>query len=96
MPSEGASASGRPKEGEPLLPLPPCNGPKLHAFAHQNAPIEWLGRLDEDQPHTQGHVFKVRIESQIYALKVVSRSTYSRMTKGSVELTKNVLLVQIL
>lgn len=57
--------------------LPPCPGPKLHAFPHRNLPIEWLGRLDEDREElsessTEGYVFKVKIGSRLYALKVVS------------------------
>ncbi|KAH6847092.1 kinetochore Sim4 complex subunit FTA2-domain-containing protein [Chaetomium sp. MPI-CAGE-AT-0009] len=55
------------------LPLPPCDGPRLHAFEHQKAPIEWLERLDGDrtsQSGAEGSVFKVRIKSQLYALKV--------------------------
>ncbi|KAI0448950.1 kinetochore Sim4 complex subunit FTA2-domain-containing protein [Xylaria acuta] len=53
--------------------LPPCEGPKLRAFPYRNDPIEWLG-LAEDCPDTpnsnrQGFVFKVRIRSQVYALK---------------------------
>ncbi|KAI1274739.1 kinetochore Sim4 complex subunit FTA2-domain-containing protein [Xylaria sp. FL0933] len=54
--------------------LPPCDGPKLRAFQSRNDPIEWLGSL-EDRPIPpgsthQGYVFKVRIRSRIYALKV--------------------------
>ena len=57
--------------------LPPCPGPKLHAFPYQNSPIEWLERLNEELEGlpgggTDGYVFKVKIESQLYALKVVS------------------------
>ncbi|KAI1348658.1 kinetochore Sim4 complex subunit FTA2-domain-containing protein [Xylaria sp. FL0043] len=54
--------------------LPPCDGPKLRAFQYRNDPIEWLGSL-EDRPIPpgsirQGYVFKVKIQSRIYALKV--------------------------
>ncbi|KAI0481583.1 kinetochore Sim4 complex subunit FTA2-domain-containing protein [Xylaria cf. heliscus] len=54
--------------------LPPCDGPKLHAFPYRDDPIEWIG-LAEDCPDAsnsdrQGYVFKVRIRSQVYALKV--------------------------
>jgi hypothetical protein len=57
--------------------LPPCDGPKLHAFAGQNSPIEWLERLDKNREDvsgysSEGYVFKVKIDSQLYALKVVS------------------------
>ena len=47
--------------------LPPCKGPKLHAFQNRNAPIQWLERLDKDRTNesvTGGYVFKVRIKSQ--------------------------------
>jgi hypothetical protein len=54
---------------------------------HTPAPaIEWLERLDEDragQSKGEGCVFKVRIESQLYALKVVSRSMYNPITGGT-------------
>ena len=54
--------------------LPPCTGPKLQAFAHQNSPITWLERLDDpaDGGPTRGHVFRVKIKGQEFALKVVS------------------------
>jgi hypothetical protein len=64
-----------------LLPLPHCDGPKLHAFKQQDAPIEWLERLDGErasQSGAQACVFKVRIESQLYALKVVSRLLHTQ------------------
>lgn len=55
--------------------LPPCRGPKLRAFRHHNSPIEWLERLDtsleDSDSGRQGYVFKVRIKSELYALKVV-------------------------
>ncbi|KAI1126145.1 kinetochore Sim4 complex subunit FTA2-domain-containing protein [Nemania abortiva] len=55
-----------------LPPLPPCRGPKLHAFEHQNAPIEWVSRLDGDRDDDgiEGYVFEVKIKSKTYALKV--------------------------
>ncbi|KAK3291896.1 kinetochore Sim4 complex subunit FTA2-domain-containing protein [Chaetomium fimeti] len=65
------SRNGRARH--PLIPLPPCGGPKLHPFKHQKAPIEWLERLDADRANesgAEGCVFKVRIQSQLYALKV--------------------------
>lgn len=55
--------------------LPPCDGPKLGMFAHSRAPIEWLGLLPKSTPESesgsQGYVFKVKILSDVYALKVV-------------------------
>ncbi|KAI0809970.1 kinetochore Sim4 complex subunit FTA2-domain-containing protein [Xylaria sp. FL0064] len=53
--------------------LPPCPGPKLAAFRHQNAQIKWLERLDTDgegESTTQACVYKVEIESKVYALKI--------------------------
>ncbi|KFA55694.1 hypothetical protein S40293_05243 [Stachybotrys chartarum IBT 40293] len=53
--------------------LPPCPGPKLHIFRHHDEPIEWLERLDQyrdEEQHMQGYVFRVRIKSKEYALKV--------------------------
>ncbi|KAI0408666.1 kinetochore Sim4 complex subunit FTA2-domain-containing protein [Xylaria palmicola] len=54
--------------------LPPCDGPKLSAFRYRNDPIEWLGLAEDsaDPPNSsrQGYVFKVKIRSMVYALKV--------------------------
>ncbi|KAI1419481.1 kinetochore Sim4 complex subunit FTA2-domain-containing protein [Xylaria sp. FL1777] len=70
--------------------LPPCDGPKLRAFEHRDDPIEWLGLLEDrpDPPDSsrQGYVFKVKMRSRIYALKVFKffdPSTY-RWYLGSV------------
>ncbi|KAI3330874.1 kinetochore Sim4 complex subunit FTA2-domain-containing protein [Ustulina deusta] len=56
------------------LELPECEGPKLKAFPYRNSPItwiEWINQID-GKPLTggQGYVFKVEINSRIYALKV--------------------------
>lgn len=69
----------RPRPAAHPKELPPCRGPKLRAFRHHNSPIEWLERLDvgsgppleDSDSGRQGYVFKVRIESELYALKVV-------------------------
>ncbi|KAH8665243.1 kinetochore Sim4 complex subunit FTA2-domain-containing protein [Tricladium varicosporioides] len=53
--------------------LPPCPGPKLHAFQYRNSPIEWYERLDKDrtnQSGIEGCVFRAKIESRDYAVKV--------------------------
>lgn len=55
--------------------LPPCTGPKLHAFRYRNENIQWIVRLDDPrkpQGLDQGHVFEVVIQNQRYALKLVS------------------------
>ena len=54
------------------LELPPCDGPKLRSFENRHAPIEWLNELGHIELGEQGYVFKVKIKSRIYALKVVS------------------------
>lgn len=54
------------------LKLPPCAGPKLGAFDDGHTPIEWLERLDIDPPGSQACVYKVLIDSKVYALKIVS------------------------
>ncbi|KAI3338388.1 kinetochore Sim4 complex subunit FTA2-domain-containing protein [Ustulina deusta] len=53
--------------------LPPCPGPKLHAFQHQDAKIHWGRRVDDDRSNdgTEGFVFSVTINSKIYVLKVL-------------------------
>lgn len=60
-----------------LNELPPCDGPRLHVFKYRRAPIEWLELLEKSSPEShsasQGYVFKVKINSKIYALKVVCR-----------------------
>ncbi|KAJ0129827.1 hypothetical protein V3481_019045 [Fusarium oxysporum f. sp. vasinfectum] len=55
--------------------LPPCEGPKLKKFPYHNSTIQWLERLDEnreddDVTSSQGYVFKARIGSREYAVKV--------------------------
>ncbi|KAI1127817.1 kinetochore Sim4 complex subunit FTA2-domain-containing protein [Nemania abortiva] len=53
--------------------LPPCHGPKLHAFKDQDVPIKWKGTLGNPSDRgseCQSYVFKVEIQSQTYALKV--------------------------
>ena len=62
-----------------LAPIPDCEGPKLQAYAGRTDQIEWLERLDEyrddsssNSAGSEGYVFKVRIDSKLYALKVVS------------------------
>ncbi|KAI0973682.1 kinetochore Sim4 complex subunit FTA2-domain-containing protein [Xylaria arbuscula] len=63
-----------PRRGASQPPaLPPCPGPRLAAFQHQNAQIRWIKRLDIDrnsESTTQGCVYQVEIKSKIYALKV--------------------------
>ena len=63
--------------------LPSCPGPKLGAFVHKNAVIEWGRRLDVSRTEssgTQASVFEVRIESKAYALKVVSKHQLENST----------------
>ncbi|KAJ2992099.1 hypothetical protein NUW58_g423 [Xylaria curta] len=53
--------------------LPPCKGPKLHAFRDSKAPITFIELLERPGVATssvQGYVFKVSIKSRVYALKV--------------------------
>ncbi|KAI8396401.1 hypothetical protein FOFC_20949 [Fusarium oxysporum] len=55
--------------------LPPCEGPKLTQFQYYNSTIQWLERLDEnreddDVTSSKGYVFKARIGSREYAIKV--------------------------
>ena len=56
--------------------LPSCDGPKLDIFKHHQSSIEWLGRLDDvandDNDDKHAYVFKVKIEGEEYALKIVS------------------------
>ncbi|KAJ8115218.1 hypothetical protein ONZ43_g4717 [Nemania bipapillata] len=63
-----------PKRMTQLLALPPCPGPKLAAFEHHNSPIKWIERLDLGQDGgesaMQSCVYKVEIESKVYALKI--------------------------
>lgn len=59
-----------PKSAADLVPLPPCDGPKLKPFDFQGPQqIEFLKCIGGG-----GHsvVFKVSILGEVYALKVVS------------------------
>ncbi|TGJ78287.1 hypothetical protein E0Z10_g10477 [Xylaria hypoxylon] len=52
-------------------PLPPDGGPNLHEFKYPDASIEWIKRLDgEDREGSEAIVYRVKIASQDYALKV--------------------------
>ncbi|KAG8160868.1 hypothetical protein KVR01_009132 [Diaporthe batatas] len=64
--------SGR-SQATAIIPHSRCPGPKLRAFKHQDAEIEWGRRLDGDRAgvaETDGYVFEVKIRSRLYALKV--------------------------
>jgi len=70
--------SGGVKANRKLLAskeLPPCDGPKLGAFETKRPSIEWMELLERSSPESQsgseGYVFKVKINSKVYALKVV-------------------------
>ncbi|KAH6616142.1 kinetochore Sim4 complex subunit Fta2 [Chaetomium sp. MPI-SDFR-AT-0129] len=57
-----------PRSREDLVPLPQCDGPKLNPFNFKGDPtIEFIDYLGEG---LHAHVFKVRIDNQIYALKL--------------------------
>lgn len=77
--------------------LPPCKGPKLHAFRDSSSPITFLELLERAEPYEdsgfQAYVFKVSIKSRIYALKVVIYTINSSWAKTSLLST---VLVQIL
>lgn len=54
--------------------LPPGDGPSLREFKYAGAPIEWIERLDDDgREDNQAFVYRVKIASEEYALKVVSK-----------------------
>ncbi|TGJ77136.1 hypothetical protein E0Z10_g10746 [Xylaria hypoxylon] len=70
--------------------LPECDGPKLKAFPHKNSRITWIEWINQECAQYgsggQGYVFKVEINSRIYALKVFKffkPSTY-RNTLGPI------------
>ncbi|KAH8164226.1 hypothetical protein CIB48_g4025 [Xylaria polymorpha] len=51
--------------------LPPGDGPSLREFKYAGAPIEWIERLDDDgREDNQAFVYRVKIASEEYALKV--------------------------
>ncbi|KAI1461492.1 kinetochore Sim4 complex subunit FTA2-domain-containing protein [Annulohypoxylon moriforme] len=53
--------------------LPLCAGPKLQAFPNRRPRIQWLQQLErspESELGSQGYVFRVKIGSRTYALKV--------------------------
>ena len=52
-------------------PLPEYDGPKLDAFKHHDATIEFISLLSAESPGADAHVFEVVIQSKHYALKVV-------------------------
>ncbi|KAI0154194.1 kinetochore Sim4 complex subunit FTA2-domain-containing protein [Xylariaceae sp. FL1272] len=64
-----------------LPELPECEGPKLKAFPYPSSHITWLQWInqkeDASQSGGQGYVFKVKIRSRVYALKVFKFFDYS-------------------
>lgn len=83
------SAGGPARTGDLL---PPCDGPKMHPFTHQQARILYDAVIssnhatdtpkgsdnassigDETTSGGEGHVFKVKINSKVYALKLVGQ-----------------------
>ncbi|KAI0456790.1 kinetochore Sim4 complex subunit FTA2-domain-containing protein [Xylaria acuta] len=68
---------------------PPCEGPKLRAFPYAKDEITWIKSIDcyreRDAPR-QAYVFKVKIRSRIYALKVFKffKSLTYRETLGPI------------
>ncbi|KAL8387102.1 hypothetical protein RB595_010155 [Gaeumannomyces hyphopodioides] len=57
-----------PRSDADLVPLPLCDGPKVKAFDFGGAQnIEFLEQLGHG---THGHVFKVKINDELYALKL--------------------------
>ncbi|KAI0095527.1 kinetochore Sim4 complex subunit FTA2-domain-containing protein [Nemania sp. FL0031] len=57
----------------PIPPLPLCPLPAIHPFKHQEASIEWGERLDEipgSSEEVKSFVFKVKINSELYVLKI--------------------------
>ncbi|KAJ8124547.1 hypothetical protein O1611_g9094 [Lasiodiplodia mahajangana] len=65
------------KENRRLLSafeLPECEGPKLKAFPYRNSPITWIEWMNHADGVPlrggEGYVFKVEINSKVYALKV--------------------------
>lgn len=54
--------------------LPQCKGPKLHPFPHRHAKINFVRLISDPEAEGQSHVFEVSINSESYALKVVSNS----------------------
>ncbi|KAI1751230.1 kinetochore Sim4 complex subunit FTA2-domain-containing protein [Xylaria castorea] len=69
--------------------LPPCKGPKIHAFSDSEAPITFLELLERPGPSVgsafQGYVFKVSIKSRVYALKVFK---FYKPSDGKIFLSK--------
>ncbi|KAI4233602.1 MAG: hypothetical protein LQ349_004315 [Xanthoria aureola] len=51
------------------IPLPQCDGPKLHPFADDKASLEFVRLLSDPTLDADAHVFEVSIGGQSYALK---------------------------
>lgn len=62
--------------------LPPCEGPKLQPFKDRHERIEFLRLLSPlstggDTPGGHAHVFEVRINRALFALKIVGHTLLS-------------------
>jgi hypothetical protein len=58
-------------------PLPKCEGPKMHPFKDRKSEVKFLSLLSEPDSESRGsgghgYVFKVSINTKLYALKIVS------------------------
>ena len=57
--------------------LPPCDGPKLHAFSKRAVDVQFIRLLSDNEQKGQSHVFEVIIDGMHYALKVVGATSCS-------------------
>lgn len=57
------------------IPLPECEGPKLHPFADDKASLEFVRLLSDPTLDADAHVFEVSIGGQSCALKAVRTPT---------------------
>lgn len=55
-----------------FVPLPECEGPRLQPYNAKHAPdIDFLEHIGQG---VHAHVFKVKIDGKIFALKIVCQS----------------------
>ena len=75
MPRRPRKLERTPEKGSDKLlkGLPECAGPKLEQFPHCHLPVQFLRLLSDPETAAHSHVFEVKIGTDKYALKVVSR-----------------------
>ncbi|KAL8708141.1 MAG: hypothetical protein Q9220_006902 [cf. Caloplaca sp. 1 TL-2023] len=75
MPRRKGRRKGQPKQQKTRardvrLPLPQCEGPKLHPFSQLDPKLEYIRLLSNPEIADQSYVFEVTLDGKAFALKI--------------------------